>query len=165
LPDLWNSVASKAVAGTAVRIAISTGPFGYLGDLGGQDPPSPLTGLSRLTIPGAIDLAELVRDHRGDRPDPVEVGPSDVALLTYTSGTTGEPKGALSVGVPVFNTVARIVGEDGNDLPPGEIGEIVTSGPMVVPGYWNRPDATQRTLPGGELHTGDVGVRRRRRRS
>jgi long-chain acyl-CoA synthetase len=28
---------------------------------------------------------------------------------------------------------------------------------MVVPGYWNRPDATERTLPGGELRTGDVG--------
>jgi long-chain acyl-CoA synthetase len=68
-----------------------------------------------------------------------------------------QASGALSVGVPVFNTVARIVGDDGNDLPPGEIGEIVTSGPMVVPGYWNRPDATRQTLPGGELHTGDVG--------
>jgi long-chain acyl-CoA synthetase len=65
--------------------------------------------------------------------------------------------GALSVGVLVFNTVVRIVGDDGTDLPPGEVGEIVTSGPMVVPGYWNRPDATEQTLPGGELHTGDVG--------
>jgi len=65
--------------------------------------------------------------------------------------------GALSVGVPVFNTVARILGDDGRELPPGEVGEIAISGPMVVPGYWNRPDATERTLPGGELRTGDVG--------
>ena len=68
-----------------------------------------------------------------------------------------EASGALSVGVPVFNTVARILGDDGQELPVGEVGEIVTRGPMVVPGYWNRPDATERTLPGGELHTGDVG--------
>jgi long-chain acyl-CoA synthetase len=68
-----------------------------------------------------------------------------------------EASGALSVGVPVYNTVVRIVGDDGRDLPPGEIGEIVTSGPQVVPGYWNKPEETQRAIPGGALHTGDVG--------
>ena len=65
--------------------------------------------------------------------------------------------GALSVGVPVFNTVVRVVGDDGRDLPAGEVGEIVTSGPMVVPGYWNKPEETEHALPGGALHTGDVG--------
>jgi len=65
--------------------------------------------------------------------------------------------GALSVGVPVYNTMVRIVGDDGQDLPPGEVGEIVTSGPMVVPGYWNKPEETAHALPGGALHTGDVG--------
>jgi long-chain acyl-CoA synthetase len=65
--------------------------------------------------------------------------------------------GALSVGVPVYNTVVRILGEDGQELPPGEVGEIATSGPQVVPGYWGRPEATAESLPGGELRTGDVG--------
>ena len=65
--------------------------------------------------------------------------------------------GALSVGVPVFNTVVRILGEDGEEVPVGEVGEIVTSGPQVVPGYWNKPEATAASLPGGELRTGDVG--------
>jgi long-chain acyl-CoA synthetase len=65
--------------------------------------------------------------------------------------------GALSIGVPVFNTVARILDDSGKEVPPGEIGEIATSGPMVVPGYWNRPSATAATLPAGELRTGDVG--------
>ena len=65
--------------------------------------------------------------------------------------------GALSVGVPVFNTVVRIVNEQGNDVPVGEIGEFVTSGPQVVAGYWNKPDETAHALPGGALHTGDVG--------
>jgi len=65
--------------------------------------------------------------------------------------------GALSVGVPVFNTVVRILGEDGEEVPIGEIGEIATSGPQVVPGYWNKPEATATSLPGGELRTGDVG--------
>ena len=65
--------------------------------------------------------------------------------------------GALSVGVPVYNTVVRILGEDGEELPPGEVGEIATSGPQVVPGYWGKPEATAESLPGGELRTGDVG--------
>jgi long-chain acyl-CoA synthetase len=68
-----------------------------------------------------------------------------------------EASGALSVGVPVYNTVVRIVGEDGKDLPPGEIGEIVTTGPQVVAGYWNKPEETEKAIPGGALHTGDVG--------
>jgi len=68
-----------------------------------------------------------------------------------------ESSGALSVGVPLFNTVVRIVGEDGAELPPGEIGEFVTSGPQVVPGYWEKPEETENALPGGALRTGDVG--------
>jgi long-chain acyl-CoA synthetase len=65
--------------------------------------------------------------------------------------------GALSVGVPVFSTVVRVVGDDGEDLPVGEVGELVTSGPQVVPGYWQKPEETERALGGGRLRTGDVG--------
>jgi long-chain acyl-CoA synthetase len=308
LQDLWNSVGASAIEGTDVTLAIATSPLDYL-----DDPPPPLlAGVSRRAAPGAVDLGELLREYGGECPVPVTLGPDDVALLTYTSGTTGNPKGAmnthgnvvfnactfrewmsltprdvvlggaplfhitgliahiavgmlvpmpivlgyrfepaaiiqlaeryrctftvmaitaftalandpsvkeadlssltkaysggapiapsmverferevgpyihnvygltettspshavpfgrrapvdpasgaLSVGVPVFNTVVRILDDAGNELPPGEAGEIVTSGPMVVPGYWNRPDATEQTLPGGELRTGDVG--------
>jgi long-chain acyl-CoA synthetase len=70
---------------------------------------------------------------------------------------TDPESGALSVGVPIFNTLVRVIGEDGEDLPPGEIGEFVTSGPQVVPGYWEKPEETAHALPGGALHTGDVG--------
>lgn len=65
--------------------------------------------------------------------------------------------GALSVGVPVFNTMVRIVDENGKNVSVGEIGEIVTSGPQVVSGYWNKPEETAHAIPGGELFTGDVG--------
>jgi long-chain acyl-CoA synthetase len=68
-----------------------------------------------------------------------------------------EASGALSVGVPVYNTVVRIVGDAGQDLPAGEIGELVTTGPQVVAGYWNKPDESAAALSGGSLHTGDVG--------
>lgn len=88
-------------------------------------------------------------------------------LTETTSPSHGVPRGveapvddasgALSVGVPIYSTVVRILGDDGEELPPGEIGEIVTSGPQVVSGYWNKPEETQRAIPGGALHTGDVG--------
>jgi long-chain acyl-CoA synthetase len=65
--------------------------------------------------------------------------------------------GALSVGVPVFNTVVRILDDDGNEAPVGAVGEIASSGPQVVPGYWEKPEATAESIPGGELRTGDVG--------
>jgi long-chain acyl-CoA synthetase len=68
-----------------------------------------------------------------------------------------EASGALSVGVPVFNTTVRIR-EEGRDLAPGEVGEIVTEGPQVVKGYWNKPEETENAIPGGQLYTGDVGV-------
>ncbi|WP_224392222.1 AMP-binding protein [Pseudonocardia sp. ICBG1293] len=74
-----------------------------------------------------------------------------------TQGPVDPASGALSVGVPIYSTVVRIVGDDGTELPPGEVGEICTTGPQVVSGYWNKPEETANALPGGELHTGDVG--------
>ena len=59
--------------------------------------------------------------------------------------------------MPVPNTIVRIQGDDGEDLPLGEIGEIVADGPQVVAGYWRKPDETSANLPGGALKSGDVG--------
>lgn len=67
--------------------------------------------------------------------------------------------GALSVGVPVPNTVARVVSLEAEvDVPPGELGEVAIKGPMVVPGYWQKPAETARTIRDGWLFTGDVGL-------
>lgn len=313
LQDLWSTVAAKAAEGTNVSVAVTTSALDYLDGTRWRDAGWPaLAGVQRLETPGAVDLAALMDRFAGARPDPVTPGPDDVALLSYTSGTTGPPKGAmnthrnvvfnahayrawmslhpqdvmlagaplfhitglighlavamlvpmpmvlgyrfepatinrlaerhrcsftvmaitaftammndpsvrdcdmssltkvysggapiapgiverferevgpyihniygltettspshatpfgrrapvdpasgaLSVGVPIFDTVVRIVDESGCDLPVGEVGEIATSGPMVVPGYWNKPEDTASALPGGELRTGDVG--------
>jgi len=67
--------------------------------------------------------------------------------------------GALSVGVPVPNSVIRIVDDEKGavDLAPDDVGEIADRGPMVVPGYWQKPEETNEAIRDGWLFTGDVG--------
>jgi long-chain acyl-CoA synthetase len=62
-----------------------------------------------------------------------------------------------SVGRPVPVVDLRIVDPSGDDLPTGGTGEVLIKGPIVMPGYWNRPDATAEILEDGWLHTGDIG--------
>lgn len=62
-----------------------------------------------------------------------------------------------SVGVPPPLYQMRIVGDDGTDLAAGEVGEIVGRGPIMMPGYYKRPDLTAEAIKEGWLHTGDLG--------
>ena len=69
------------------------------------------------------------------------------------------PRKYGSVGIPVQSAVARIVREteDGYaDVPVGEAGELIISGPQVMKGYWNRPEDTKAVLRDGWLFTGDI---------
>lgn len=79
------------------------------------------------------------------------------AVPAHLEAPVDEASGTLSVGLPTHNTVLRVVDDHGADVSVGDLGEIVIEGPMVVPAYWNRPDETERGLPDGRLHTGDVG--------
>lgn len=62
-----------------------------------------------------------------------------------------------SVGVPPPYTRVRIVREDGVIAAPGETGEIVGRGPMLMTGYHGRPDLTAQAVRDGWLHSGDLG--------
>lgn len=62
-----------------------------------------------------------------------------------------------SAGLPLGNSEVRVVGEDGEDLPVRETGEILCRTDRVMSGYWNRPEATERALEGGWYHSGDAG--------
>ncbi len=66
-------------------------------------------------------------------------------------------KKLTSVGVPPVFHEMRIVGEKGETLPPGQVGEIVGRGPMLMPGYYKRPDLTALAVREGWLYTGDLG--------
>ncbi|SDS30781.1 long-chain acyl-CoA synthetase [Nocardioides scoriae] len=83
---------------------------------------------------------------------------SPMTLTPFGAPSPVDPtSGALSVGVPVPSTVVHIWDEQGQDLPLGEVGEIVADGPQVVAGYWGKPEETEANLPGGALKSGDVG--------
>jgi acyl-CoA synthetase (AMP-forming)/AMP-acid ligase II len=62
-----------------------------------------------------------------------------------------------SVGVPAPFMEMRILDADGRECEPGEIGEICGRSPMMMPGYYKRPDLTEKAIVDGWLHTGDAG--------
>ncbi|MCX7173064.1 MAG: AMP-binding protein [Proteobacteria bacterium] len=62
-----------------------------------------------------------------------------------------------SVGVPPPFFEMRIMAENGSEAATGEVGEIVGRGPILMPGYYRRPDLTSEALQDGWLYTGDLG--------
>ena len=62
-----------------------------------------------------------------------------------------------SVGAPPPFIEMRILGDKGEELAPGEVGEIAGRGPILMPGYYKRPDLTSQAIVDGWLHTGDMG--------
>lgn len=63
-----------------------------------------------------------------------------------------------TVGTPIPNVEVRIVDTDLNDVPQGEVGEIVYRGPTVMKEYWKNPEATAEAFRGGWFHSGDLCV-------
>jgi acyl-CoA synthetase (AMP-forming)/AMP-acid ligase II len=62
-----------------------------------------------------------------------------------------------SVGKPPPFFELKVVGDDGIELPQGQVGEIIGRGPILMDGYYKRPDLTSNALTDGWLKTGDVG--------
>lgn len=71
----------------------------------------------------------------------------------------GMPYKEGSVGVAHPGVKVALMDEDGNLLGPGEVGELVIQGPLVMKGYFKKPEETREALRGGWLHTGDMGYR------
>ncbi len=83
------------------------------------------------------------------------------ALSKERHADTGHPRyeeRLASVGLPHSVVEVRVADAEDRPLPPGELGEVLVRGDVVMKGYWNNPEATATTLRGGWLHTGDVGA-------
>jgi len=71
------------------------------------------------------------------------------------AGLTREHADTVGVALPCAEIV--VMDDDGREVAPGEVGELWIGGPMVVPGYWDNPDATAASFTAGFWHSGDLG--------
>ena len=142
--------------------------------------PSMLIFLLESELIGKADVSSLGRIQYGASPIPVDrldrglevfdadfqgiYGQTEAAVfITHLSGDEHRQAlaagGALleSCGKPCMGYDIMIADTKDKALPPGEVGEVLIRSDSVMSGYWNRPDATEKTLRGGWLHSGDIG--------
>ncbi|MCG6205650.1 long-chain-fatty-acid--CoA ligase [Rhodopseudomonas sp. HC1] len=80
-------------------------------------------------------------------------------ILTPDDHLPSAPRHRLrSAGRPIVSAEVKIADAEDRELPHGEVGEILVRGPMVMMGYWRKPELTAQTLRGGWMHTGDSGA-------
>jgi len=84
-------------------------------------------------------------------------GMTETTATVTTHGAEDYLNRPTSCGPPVAAADLKIMDVEGTrDLPAGEVGELYARGPMVVKGYWNKPDATRETFIDGWVRTGDL---------
>ncbi len=84
-------------------------------------------------------------------------GQTETGGIVTHAAFGGGRKGLGTAGVPTPFAQVRIFDDDGNEMPDGEVGEIVVRGPMVGAGFWNRPELNAHRTRGGWWHTYDLG--------
>ncbi|MFD9426444.1 MULTISPECIES: acyl-CoA synthetase [unclassified Streptomyces] len=86
-------------------------------------------------------------------------GQSEIGPLALVLGP-GEHEGRMdSCGRPVLFVEARVVDEDGKEVPDGTAGEVVYRSPQLCQGYWEKPEETAEAFRDGWFHSGDLAVR------
>ncbi len=88
------------------------------------------------------------------------LSPEDHVITGTEAEKARKLKRLTSIGKPMPDVEMKVVNENGIELPPNEVGEIVARGPRVMSGYWKDKEKTAKTIDGGGwLHTGDMGYR------
>ena len=120
-----------------------------------------LTSITTVAYGGSPSAAELQRRVQETFPGVRTLGnayglteSSSVATAIFGEEFLARPD---SVGRPMPVVELRIVGEDGTDQPTGSLGEVWIKGPIIMPGYWNKPEATAESIVDGWLRSGDIG--------
>jgi acyl-CoA synthetase (AMP-forming)/AMP-acid ligase II len=73
-------------------------------------------------------------------------------------GSPGKVKRLRSCGKEATNVEVRVVDEQGNNVEPGQIGEVIARGAAMMKGYWKQPKATRETIKGNYFYTGDLAT-------
>ena len=138
--------------------------------------PAMLAAFNRVLRGRSFDLKSVEAVISGGAPLPPEVaaefarhtgavvvegyGLSEASPVTHVNPLDGNARPG-TIGIPLPDTEALVVdAETGlDDLPPGQVGELIIRGPQVMAGYWNDPDATALALRDGWLFTGDLATR------
>ena len=111
---------------------------------------APLPALRVMTNAGGHLLADVVRRLRRAQPHArlfLMYGLTEALRCTYLPPEELDRR-PDSIGRPIPGGAIRVLGEDGREVPPGEIGELVFTGPTVTLGYWNDPVLTARVFRG-----------------
>ncbi len=118
-----------------------------------------LSSLSVCAIGGEKTTVELLREC-GKAGFPVRqiMGQTETSILLWASEEDSLKKPG-TVGRPVFHAEVDIFDRDGSRTPPGEVGEIVVRGSIMMQEYWQDPVKTEETIKNGWLHTGDLAKR------
>jgi len=86
------------------------------------------------------------------------LSPDDHVITGTEQEKEKKLKSLSSIGKPMSDVEMKIFDEEGNELPQGEVGEIVARGPRVMSGYWKEEEKTEKTIDQeGWVHTGDMG--------
>lgn len=82
--------------------------------------------------------------------------PMTITVLSKEEHHLDDPQRLASCGRPVPWLDVALLDDEGHEVPTGSPGEICVRGPLVMQGYWNKPEQSAEALAGGWLHTGDV---------
>jgi acyl-CoA synthetase (AMP-forming)/AMP-acid ligase II len=130
-----------------------------------------------LQVPNAkdYDLSSVKRCGYGAAPMPISLLKKSMELFEHDQFynlcglTEGGPGGICltpdrhvdkigSGGLPIPNTEARVVDDEGNDVPPGVVGEFIIRGETIMKEYYKKPEETKKALRDGWLYTGDLAT-------
>ncbi|HMO45260.1 MAG TPA: long-chain-fatty-acid--CoA ligase [Rubrivivax sp.] len=119
----------------------------------------PITSLRRISwgaAPTTVAILEAMAQRFPGVDNVAVFGQTEMSPVTCALEARDALRKIGSVGKPIAGVEARIVDAAMNDVPRGEVGEIVYRGPTMMLGYWNRPDATREAFAGGWFHSGDL---------
>lgn len=85
--------------------------------------------------------------------------PNALTMLDQAAHLSDDPAVLTGCGRPMPGVQLELLDPAGESVPAGVPGELCVRGPLVMDGYWNKPEETAKALAGGWLHTGDIAVR------